>query len=297
MRKPMAVTPQKLAANRRNAQKSTGPNTANGKAVSKLNALKHGLLAETVVVRGHKIKESTNEFKKLCREFYADRNPVGLLEETLVDQIIQVAWRLRRARTAESGEIALSVDAGWRKRSRFNPQLQWAQWEVWGDPAWAMGDSAVGNSILAGWLRQVRARVEQEGELTGDAIKIPFHGKPNTLSEELEKLRQNNSPPPGEDAAGQREERKKQLLSQLDRKLRDLEWVMDDCRQRERAEEQAHQLAAVLPSEETLDKILRYETALLRQLNQAMNQLERLQRRRQGEAVPPPLTLDVSAKG
>ena len=59
----------------------------------------------------------------------------------LVDQIISLTWRLRRARTAESGEIALSVDAGWWKRSRVNPQLQWAQWEVWGDPVWAMKES------------------------------------------------------------------------------------------------------------------------------------------------------------
>ena len=123
MRKPMAVTPRKLEANRRNAQKSTGPNTAEGRAVSKMNALKHGLLAQTVVVRGHQFKESTNEFKKLCQEFYADMNPVGPLEEMLVGQIVTATWRLRRARTAESGEIALSVDGGWWKRSRQDPLL------------------------------------------------------------------------------------------------------------------------------------------------------------------------------
>lgn len=52
----------------------------------------------------------------------------------------------------------------------------------------------------------------------------------------------------------------------------------------------------MLPSEATLDKILRYETALERQLYRAMNQLERLQRRRQGEDIPAPLTMEVSAK-
>jgi len=52
----------------------------------------------------------------------------------------------------------------------------------------------------------------------------------------------------------------------------------------------------MLPSIEVLDKIMRYETKLERQMYRAMNQLERLQRLRQGEAVPPPLTLDVSER-
>ena len=122
MKKPMAVTPAKIAANRRNAQKSTGPRTAAGKAISKLNALKHGVLAQSVVVRGHQIKESPHEFKKLCQEFYTSLSPVGPLEEMLVDQIIQAAWRLRRARTAESGEIALSVDEGIKNAIRCTPK-------------------------------------------------------------------------------------------------------------------------------------------------------------------------------
>ena len=45
-----------------------------------------------------------------------------------------------------------------------------------------------------------------------------------------------------------------------------------------------------------LDKILRYEAALERQLYRAMNQLERLQRRRQGETIPAPLSMEISAK-
>ena len=67
-------------------------------------------------------------------------------------------------------------------------------------------------------------------------------------------------------------------------------------KEREDAEEQSRQAAAVLPSEATLDKILRYEAALERQIYRAMNQLERLQRRRQGETIPAPLTMEVSAR-
>ena len=57
------------------------------------------------------------------------------------------------------------------------------------------------------------------------------------------------------------------------------------------------QAAAVLPSREVLDKILRYETNLERQIYRAMAQLERVQRMRRGEAIPAPLSVEVSDRG
>ena len=59
-------------------------------------------------------------------------------------------------------------------------------------------------------------------------------------------------------------------------------------------QEEAHQAAAVLPSSGVLEKILRYETKLERQLYQAINQLERLQRMRLGEPVPPPVNVQLT---
>jgi hypothetical protein len=87
-----------------------------------------------------------------------------------------------------------------------------------------------------------------------------------------------------------------EVLKYLDQKIHALEYWMERRKERENAEGQARQAAAELPSEATLDKILRYETALLRQRDQAMNQLERLQRRRRGENIPAPMTMDISAK-
>jgi len=85
------------------------------------------------------------------------------------------------------------------------------------------------------------------------------------------------------------------LLSQINHKLHLVFSREDECLDREDSIEQAHQSAAVLPSSPTFERILRYETALERELYRAMNQLERLQRRRQGEAIPAPLALDLSA--
>ena len=95
MRKTMS--PAQLTANRRNAQKSTGPQTPAGRAVSKMNALKHGILSKEAVVRGRCIKEDDREFAALNQRLWEDLNPVGLLEEMLVDQIVTAHWRRRRA--------------------------------------------------------------------------------------------------------------------------------------------------------------------------------------------------------
>ena len=106
------TSPEQLDANRRNAQKSTGPKTPEGRAVSKMNALKHGIFSKEVLVSGLNIKENSRDLDALYERFWQDLNPVGPVEEMLVDQIVTAHWRLRRALRAESGEIALSVDRG-----------------------------------------------------------------------------------------------------------------------------------------------------------------------------------------
>jgi len=47
---------------------------------------------------------------------------------------------------------------------------------------------------------------------------------------------------------------------------------------------------------EATDKLLRYEAHLDRHLDRAMDQLERLQRRRKGEIVPPPLNINFGKR-
>lgn len=49
-----------------------------------------------------------------------------------------------------------------------------------------------------------------------------------------------------------------------------------------------------IPNTEALDKILRYEAAIDRQLGRALDRLERLQRRRQGEVIPPPVSVHLT---
>ena len=292
---------KQIAANRRNAVKSTGPRTPQGRAVSKMNALKHGILSQQVLVRGLNVQESTRELKALHRRFWEDLQPVGVTEEMLVDQIVTAHWRLRRALTAESGEIALNVDKGQRRHSRgTNPVLQWMKWTAFGDPIHAMEESSIGNSILRGWLGEVRNAVEAEGALTEGAVQElagRFGGKPNSLVDKVEAFRRKLETDPDRLDAALQERQKAETLTFLDRQINVFQIWLERCVEEEESEEDARQAAAVLPSAEVLDKILRYETKLERQMYRAMAQLERVQRMRRGEAIPAPLSVEVSDRG
>jgi len=83
----------RINANRLNAQKSTGPRTAEGKAAVAQNAVKHGLSARCDVIRG----EDQKEFEQYREEMFWELNPAGVMQSRLTERIVSLAWRLRRA--------------------------------------------------------------------------------------------------------------------------------------------------------------------------------------------------------
>jgi hypothetical protein len=91
------VSDRKLAANRANAKRSTGPRTPEGKFMSRRNAIKHGLAAKEHLER---IKASP-EYKNLERALFDDLQPVGAAQEVLVERIASLSCRLRRVHQVE----------------------------------------------------------------------------------------------------------------------------------------------------------------------------------------------------
>ena len=92
------ATEKQIAANRRNAQKSTGPRSAEGKAVSSRNALKTGLYCPGIII-GH---ESSLKLETLEAQFTAEYQPATPTERALVDTLIHLEWMLRRYRWLET---------------------------------------------------------------------------------------------------------------------------------------------------------------------------------------------------
>ena len=107
-------TIKQIDANRRNAQNSTGPRTSEGKAHSAANGLKHGLTATQIVLPS----EDAAEFDELAQAFRAEHDPQTPTELILLDQLIAAAWRLRRARSLETGFYERQI----RPLNHYNPE-------------------------------------------------------------------------------------------------------------------------------------------------------------------------------
>jgi len=87
------TTEAQTSANRVNAQKSTGPRTAQGKAAVALNAVQHGLRAQAVVLPG----EEPDEYDRFRARLLEDLQPRDLQEREQAQRIVELAWQLRRA--------------------------------------------------------------------------------------------------------------------------------------------------------------------------------------------------------
>jgi len=113
------MTKAKVEANRRNAQKSTGPRTPSGKAVASMNALKHGLCAHTPVVPG----EDPAEFSTFAAGWVDHLQPSDPHQSSLAEQVILAAWQLRRVPLLRTGLIAEQMH--WEAK-RSQPVHPWA---------------------------------------------------------------------------------------------------------------------------------------------------------------------------
>lgn len=91
------ATEKQVAANRRNAQKSTGPRTEAGKDASSRNGFKHGVLSVSVVSS----EEDHSGFTALLTDLVTDHQPMTAIECALVERLAILLWRERRLAQAE----------------------------------------------------------------------------------------------------------------------------------------------------------------------------------------------------
>ena len=93
---------KQIQANKQNARKSTGPKTPEGKDRTSNNAVKHGLLSQDTLLP----MEDQTAFTELSERLRSEAQPVGELENMLVERIIDARWRLRRLVRVEAGIFA-----------------------------------------------------------------------------------------------------------------------------------------------------------------------------------------------
>lgn len=104
----MSASAARIAANRLNARRSTGPRTEEGKHRVSRNAVTHGLTAQTICLA----EESDEAFYTLRRHMLEDLNPSGEIQCQLAEQAIAARWRLMRLWETETGlyDEALQAD-------------------------------------------------------------------------------------------------------------------------------------------------------------------------------------------
>ena len=119
------ATENQLQANRENGSKSHGPVTEEGKAAVRLNALKHGLRARTVVLPG----ESQEDFDQLCQDLEEEWQPQTPTELACLEQMAIHQWKLARAERHEAWAHSLPLgDPSKSKQLRFAFEFQ-LRWE------------------------------------------------------------------------------------------------------------------------------------------------------------------------
>ena len=111
---------KQIAANRRNAKKSTGPKTSSGKARSAMNALKSGLHAKSLVLP----TERAADLYLLTAEYYDQFRPATAELRDLVDEFITLVWQLRRLGVTEVQLYNHEQDSFWQPDKVQHPQGQ-----------------------------------------------------------------------------------------------------------------------------------------------------------------------------
>lgn len=319
------VSDRKILANRKNALLSTGPKTERGKRAVSRNAIKHGLLAREVVITTGDGEESLEEFHALVEGLEKCYAPVGTIEETFVQTIATCLWRKARVMRAENGEIrkrldTLSMDRALRSLDKANLGLALSEMDIYWYRAENQGDQKV--STMDRWsamrvaqsnLREHRSGLEYlnalleiaKSEITSDghmsekirkkifrafcfsdyffAVTCRSAGAPESKMED---------PPPKQGTDKEIEAERALSVAYIDIQLNRISAFKEYALEREKLAGDAEARSFSLPPVDATDKLLRYEAHLDRQLYRAMDQLERLQRQRRGENVPPPLNIN-----
>jgi hypothetical protein len=323
-------TPKQIEANGQNAQRSTGPKSAAGKARSSQNALQHGLRSNVPVLPG----ERPEDWEAHRAGIFRSLVPVGALEEDLAGRVALCLWRLRRAAAYETVVTAVGLDEveedvrsrvpvgfGMPEHKQLEESLKALEArrqtvEMWEgthqlleslpdltDDATVSGDDVYG--VLEDLIEELPGdhlpEIDDKPFLAGlgvprDELEEPFSWKGWTAGiarRAIDQLAVKFKLDPDKLRARVAKVRRK-TQDEGRAEIRRLEREAKKLRRRIRVQEDRLRLRRTLPAGDTLDRITRYEAHLSRQMLQALHTLERIQLARGGEPVPPPAALDVT---
>ncbi len=110
-----SVSDRKLAANRENAKKSTGPRSERGKARSSQNAYKHGFFAKPLYPTAAQVTQDRSDYDDMLDGLVDHYQPAGYIENVLVEKI--AAGYLRSARIVRHEQVIFGMRHPFEARS------------------------------------------------------------------------------------------------------------------------------------------------------------------------------------
>ncbi len=296
------VSTRKREANRQNAQKSTGPKTPRGKAWSSKNPLKHGLVAENISEVLRLMGEDPKEFHEIIEGLRQRYQPVDAAEELLVQRAAVCLRRLLRAGRYENAELCFAVnDSGLNEYESYKEMT-----EPFKTLSLLLG-SAEEEIVTTGGL-------SQELKEKMFAVTYPFRG----LWCELEEKAQEDIRQKKEEITFVYSEEPTKLFSVSLLEVRKMlstgpdsepslssvtavattrlaiGWLEHENRTAQESSNAIFCDSLTVPKAEVMDKLLRYKSAAERSFWRTLDMLERLQRRRKGEPVLPPVNVRLT---
>jgi hypothetical protein len=284
-------------------QKSTGPTSKVGKERSKRNAVKHGIFAKVVVLEN----EPLAQFDSLLRGFRNDLRPKGSVEEILVEKLASLTWRYRRMLVAERAEIRAEQYSGWRLAAANERDREEALLLATSEVAPKLGllarwENPLVRSRCIALLKTLYKLMERRG--FDPAVDSGIIGRCYGLPASIELITFYNFYSSSNDSIRKeigseydlpKEERVRKFLDFVQESISHLEEMDKKLKSFDVLRERQERTSASVPEPARLDRLLKYSASLERDFDRTLNQLERLQRIRTGQPVPPQLNVNISS--
>ena len=283
-------TEKQIIANHFNAQLSTGPMTASGKAIVATNAIKHGIFTKDLILSSGTECENEDDYCEILKNLNDCLLPSNQLESLLVEKIAVDFWRLRRTIQFETGSIVKSIQSllkefysfGCKSDEEIDDEIRqkenFLKWnsayiecllngEVTFDQSEWEGESITSDIIddfymiakeISSLTKDERERLYYSGDFTFDELRILLqkngYSKLKTTTEKL--------------------------LEIYSKQNQHLEEEIQQLIKKKAANGESNKLLGMLsmvPQMDNIDKVLKYERGLQKSIYQNLIMLKKLQ--------------------
>jgi hypothetical protein len=270
------TTPVLVAANKANARKSTGPRTELGRSHSRRNAVKHSVFANVSRISMMVLGEDPANYKKLRECLRRVFQPQDGFEQMLVEDMAEIRWRRRRVIRAEVGILVVKNLQFEEQQERYVDARERRR----------VGLSGLTPSIsnfcqIIRCLKALKDSIESEGFNEGNLTYLNIvygdecagHGRDllDLFKRGCQEAREAKDGTAT--AAEEAEKTREYFLQLLEKKISSVDVRIQILIAREINEFNPYGDSRLLPSQEDLDKIARYETSLERQFERKLQQL------------------------